>query len=124
MNKLLPRTNVSWASALIGALVTALMLEGLKFGFVRFAAQIVQGYGGVYGPLGLVPLVLVWIYSSWVLVLLGAEIALAARTCVLWSGGPALSAATRPSTACSPRSSSRPSRRRTRRRASATPRRS
>jgi membrane protein len=76
MNKLLPRTNVSWASALIGALVTALMLEGLKFGFVRFAAQIMlKSYSGVYGPLGLVPLVLVWIYSSWVLVLLGAEIA-------------------------------------------------
>jgi membrane protein len=28
----------------------------------------------VYGPLGLVPLVLVWIYTAWVLVLLGAEI--------------------------------------------------
>jgi membrane protein len=76
MNKLLPRTNVSWASSLIGALVTALMLEGLKFAFVRFAAQIMlKSYSGVYGPLGLVPLVLVWIYSSWVLVLLGAEIA-------------------------------------------------
>ena len=28
----------------------------------------------MYGPLGLVPLVLVWIYAAWVLVLLGAEI--------------------------------------------------
>ncbi len=76
MNKLLPRTNVSWTSAIIGALVTALALEGLKFSFVRFAAQIMlKSYSGVYGPLGLVPLVLVWIYSSWLLVLLGAEIA-------------------------------------------------
>ncbi|HEV3030233.1 MAG TPA: YhjD/YihY/BrkB family envelope integrity protein, partial [Polyangia bacterium] len=76
MNKLLPRTNVSWASSITGALVTALLLEALKFGFVRFAARIMlQSYSGVYGPLGLVPLVLVWIYASWVLVLLGAEIA-------------------------------------------------
>jgi membrane protein len=76
MNKLLPRTQVSWSSSLLGALFTALALEGLKYGFVRFAAKIMlQSYSGVYGPLGLVPLVLMWIYSSWLLVLLGAEIA-------------------------------------------------
>jgi len=76
MNKLLPRTNVSWAASLIGAAFTALALEGLKVTFVKFAAQIMlKSYSGVYGPLGLVPLVLVWIYSSWLLVLLGAEIA-------------------------------------------------
>jgi membrane protein len=76
MNKLLPRTNVSWTSALIGALFTALALEALKYAFVRFAVHIMlKSYSGVYGPLGLVPLVLVWIYSSWLLVLLGAEIA-------------------------------------------------
>ena len=34
-----------------------------------------RSYSSVYGPLGLVPLVLVWIYTSWLLVLLGAEIA-------------------------------------------------
>ena len=33
-----------------------------------------KSYSSVYGPLGLVPLVLVWIYTAWVLVLLGAEI--------------------------------------------------
>jgi hypothetical protein len=33
------------------------------------------GYGGVYGPLALVPMMLLWIYISWWLVLLGAEIA-------------------------------------------------
>jgi membrane protein len=76
MNKLLPRTQVGWASALLGAAFTALTLEILKWGFVRFAANIMlKSYSGVYGPLGLVPLVLVWIYSSWLLVLLGAEIA-------------------------------------------------
>jgi membrane protein len=76
MNKLLPRTNVSWMSALIGAFFTALSLEVLKYGFVRFAVHIMlKSYSGVYGPLGLIPLMLVWIYSSWLLVLLGAEIA-------------------------------------------------
>jgi membrane protein len=76
MNKFLPRTTVTWSAAIIGGLFTALSLEGLKLLFVKFAVQIMlKSYSGVYGPLGLVPLVLVWIYSSWLLVLLGAEIA-------------------------------------------------
>jgi membrane protein len=76
MNKLLPRTAVNWGSAFVAALFTAIALELLKWGFVKFAVNIMlKSYSGVYGPLGLVPLVLVWIYSSWLLVLLGAEIA-------------------------------------------------
>ncbi len=76
MNKLLPRANVSWPASLLGALATALLLEATKSLFVRFAERMMlKGYSSVYGPLGLVPLVLVWIYASWVLVLLGAEIA-------------------------------------------------
>jgi membrane protein len=75
MNKLLPRTNVNWSGAVLGALVSGFALEGTKFGFVHFAANIMrQSYSSVYGPLGLVPLALIWIYVSWLLVLLGAEI--------------------------------------------------
>ncbi len=76
MNKLLPRANVTWSAATAGALATALLLEATKYAFVRFAERIMlRSYSSVYGPLGLVPLVLVWIYASWVLVLLGAEVA-------------------------------------------------
>ena len=76
MNKLLPRANVNWGAAVLGGVVTAFMLEMLKWVFVTFAVRIMmKSYSSVYGPLGLVPLVLVWIYTSWLLVLLGAEIA-------------------------------------------------
>jgi membrane protein len=76
MNKLLPRALVKWSTAVAGALFTAFALEALKFAFVIYAKKVMlQSYSGVYGPLGLIPLVLVWIYSSWLLVLLGAEIA-------------------------------------------------
>jgi membrane protein len=76
MNKLLPRTNVNLGGAMLGALFTAFAIEGTKVGFVSFAQRILlKSYSSVYGPLGLVPLVLVWIYVSWLLVLLGAEIA-------------------------------------------------
>jgi membrane protein len=76
MNKLLPRTNVSWGASILGAMVTGFLLEMVKYAFVTYAQKIMfESYSGVYGPVGLIPLVLVWIYTSWLLVLLGAEIA-------------------------------------------------
>src|SRR5262252_7300415 len=75
MNKLLPRTNVNLGGAMLGALFTAFAIEATKYTFIRFAERILlKSYSSVYGPLGLVPLVLIWIYASWLLVLLGAEI--------------------------------------------------
>ena len=80
MNKLLPRTQVTWQASLIGAFLTAFALELSKWGFVRFAMKmLLESYSGVYGSLGLIPLLLMWIYASWLLVLLGAEIAFAVQ---------------------------------------------
>ena len=80
MNKLLPRTNVTWRAALAGAFLSALALEILKFGSVRFAKKmLLDSYSGVYGSVGLIPLLLMWIYISWLLVLLGVEIAFAVQ---------------------------------------------
>ncbi|HXI58425.1 MAG TPA: YhjD/YihY/BrkB family envelope integrity protein [Polyangia bacterium] len=76
MNKLLPRAVVNWSAAIVGALVTAIALEAMKFAFIAYAKKIMlQSYSGVYGPVGLIPLVLLWMYAAWLLVLLGAEIA-------------------------------------------------
>jgi membrane protein len=67
---------VRWFAALSGALFTGLALEAIKWAFVHFAKQaLLASYAGVYGPLALIPLMLLWIYVSWWLVLLGAEIA-------------------------------------------------
>jgi membrane protein len=75
-NKLLPYTLVTWRAAFAGALVTAVSLEALKWGFVTFAKKMLLAYyHGVYGAMGLVPLVLVWIYMSWLLILVGVETA-------------------------------------------------
>ena len=76
INWLVPNIRVRWFAALAGALSTGLALEGLKWAFVHFAKRaLLASYGGVYGPLALVPMMLLWIYVSWWLVLLGAEIA-------------------------------------------------
>jgi membrane protein len=76
INWLLPNMRVRWYAALAGAFATGFALEGLKWGFVHFAKQaLLTSYGGVYGPLALIPLLLLWVYISWWLILLGAEIA-------------------------------------------------
>jgi membrane protein len=75
-NKLLPHTNVKWRAAVVGTMVTALLLESLKWVVVTFAkAILLTSYTGVYGSVALVPMLLIWIYASWVLILLGVEIA-------------------------------------------------
>lgn len=75
-NKLLPVTHVSWPAALAGTMVSGVFLEGLKWGFVTFAKQVLfASYSGIYGPVALVPMLLIWIYASWVIILLGAEVA-------------------------------------------------
>ncbi len=80
MNKLLPRTTVNWSASLLGAMITAVLVESLKAAFVGFAKNmLLRSYTGVYGPLGLIPLLLLWIYASWTLVLPGAEIAFAVQ---------------------------------------------
>ncbi len=79
-NKLLPNTAVKWRAALAGTVVSGVLLEALKWGFVTLARpMMLKNYTGIYGSVGLIPVVLVWIYASWLIVLLGVEIAAAVQ---------------------------------------------
>ncbi|MEL7087344.1 MAG: YhjD/YihY/BrkB family envelope integrity protein, partial [Planctomycetota bacterium] len=79
MYKLLPNAKVSFRSAVIGALVGAILWEASKWGF-RFYVQRAVGYSALYGSLGLVPLFLLWIYLTWLVILFGLEISYVAQT--------------------------------------------
>jgi membrane protein len=77
-NKLLPVTRVEWRAAAIGGLVSAVLFELAKQMFRFYVAEIAfKKYAGIYGTLGLLPIVLLWIYYTWVVVLFGAEVAYA-----------------------------------------------
>jgi membrane protein len=76
--KVIPNTRVAWRSALIGALVAGTAWELLKRLFVLYNAKVTGGYE-VYGSLAAIPIFLLWIYLSWVIVLIGAEFAFAAQ---------------------------------------------
>ncbi|WP_426662743.1 YihY family inner membrane protein [Rhodanobacter aciditrophus] len=74
MYVLVPNCRVSRRDAAIGALLGALLFEIARWGFARFV-QHAQTYQDIYGALAAIPILLLWIYLSWVIVILGASIA-------------------------------------------------
>jgi membrane protein len=69
----IPNARVELKDAAIGGLASALCFEIAKYVFARVMAN--ASYQFIYGTFAAIPLFLLWIYTSWVIVLAGAEIA-------------------------------------------------
>ena len=69
-----PNAKVSWRDTWLGALVGAVLFQGVRVGFSWFAANF-GSFALVYGSLGAVMAVLVWAYLSSVAVIWGAQVA-------------------------------------------------
>ena len=74
MYHFVPNTRVEWRHAWIGGLFVALALELAKK-VLAIYLKAVPTYSMVYGAFATVPIMLVWIYTAWLIVLLGAIIA-------------------------------------------------
>lgn len=70
---LVPNCPVKIRHALTGALAAAVLFEGAKQAFAAYVTR-VPTYAVIYGSLATVPLFLFWIYISWLIALLGAEL--------------------------------------------------
>jgi membrane protein len=69
-----PNTAVRWRHAWAGGVFVALAFEVAKKGLAWYVAS-VGTFSVVYGALATLPILLLWIYLGWVIMLLGAVIA-------------------------------------------------
>jgi membrane protein len=69
-----PNTVVRWRHAFLGGLFVAVCMALGKRGLTAYFG-VVPTYALIYGAFATVPIFLVWIYLSWVIILLGAVIA-------------------------------------------------
>lgn len=66
-----PNIKVKWRHALLAAVVTLFMFELAKQGFAYFIVHF-SSYKKIYGAIAALPIFLVWLYISWVIILIGA----------------------------------------------------
>ena len=70
---IVPSTKVRWKSALVGGVVGGLLWEIGKRAFAHYASGAVS-YSVIYGSLALIPIFLIWLYLTWIIVLLATEV--------------------------------------------------
>src|SRR5262249_51502801 len=73
---LIPNCAVRWRDGALGALIATVAIEILKVGFSIYISAS-SFYQTVYGALAIIPIFLLWMYISWMAVLLGAVVAAA-----------------------------------------------
>ena len=70
---LVPNTSVNTRHAIAGGVTAAILFELAKYTFGLYV-KAVPTYQVIYGAMAVIPMFLIWIYVSWLIVLLGAQI--------------------------------------------------
>ncbi len=70
---IMPNTSIKWRYSLVGAIVAAILFELSKWGFSLFIKNF-SNYELIYGAFASLPIFLIWIYVSWIVTFLGAEV--------------------------------------------------
>lgn len=73
---LIPNTKVSMKAAATGGIIAGTLFHLVQWAYIHFQVGVAR-HNAIYGSFAALPLFLVWVNLSWIVVLLGAEIAFA-----------------------------------------------
>lgn len=74
----MPNTKVSIRAALTGGIFGGTLWQLAQWGYVYFQVGVAR-YNAIYGTMAALPILMVWIYLSWLIVLLGLEVTYASQ---------------------------------------------
>jgi membrane protein len=73
---IMPNAKVKFVPALISGIIAGTILQGIQWLYIDLQLGITR-LNAIYGSFAAVPLFIVWLQSSWIVVLLGAELTFA-----------------------------------------------
>lgn len=74
----MPNTRVSPRAALIGGIFGGTLWQLSQWGYINFQVGVAR-YNAIYGTMAALPILMFWIYISWMIVLLGLEMTYATQ---------------------------------------------
>lgn len=69
----IPNVRIRFQHSLVGGLIAGTSWQAAQWTFIHFQLG-VSRYNAIYGTLALLPVFMIWIYTSWIIVLAGMEI--------------------------------------------------
>lgn len=68
----MPNTRVDYGAALVGGVLGGTLWQLAQWGYIHFQVGVGR-YNAIYGTMAALPIFMVWLYVSWLIVLLGVE---------------------------------------------------
>ncbi len=78
----MPNTRVQFAPALVGGIFGGTLWQLAQWSYVNFQIG-VSRYNAIYGTMAALPILIVWLYVSWMIVLLGLELTYAMQNATI-----------------------------------------
>ena len=69
----MPNTKVNLSTGIISGIIVGTIWQIFQWGYLKFQIGITR-YNAIYGTFAALPVFIVWIYYSWIVILLGAEL--------------------------------------------------